>query len=489
MPRPRSYFWVLIIPLLLFAAWLGARSLNTHTLWIDEIYSIYESGGSYFGPLSPFDIAVRVSASSTWPPVYNFTLAAWGAVTGWSPVAGRALSWLFGLLSIAMIYRLARAMMPKDRQFALFAAVFISGSAFYLNYLHELRGYTLHILIGCTAAALYWHALRRPGRALYYGLILMLVLLLYSHPFGQIWFAVLASFHVAFQWRHPRWKQMLFPFVIAGLLYLPWVFVIFKYVSIELTAPRGLGAGLILSAASIAYTNWLPLGVALLSMLTLRLWREKQVQFLWWWLLGGIAITVIINHFVPFLFHTRLMMAVLPSVMLLPAAGLTQLRRWRWAQGILCGLWLAMGVYLSFNADFMQNLPGSLPTISREGFEAALEVINEQASANDAVLFRLADADIEDWLNAPLHYYLFGTPLHVSLLSMVDKDAEAPFDQRLRSYVGEAAGIWVAIVPSIQPDDQTAALEALLEEGYTLCSVPVDMPDMRLEFYAANECV
>ncbi|MBE2182717.1 MAG: glycosyltransferase family 39 protein [Anaerolineae bacterium] len=488
MSRPRSYIWLAVIPLLLFAAWLSARSLNIDALWIDEIYSIYESGGAYFGPLSPLDIAFRVSASSTWPPIYNFTLAGWGAVAGWSPLAGRALSWLLGLLSIAIIYRLAREMLPQKPWFAFFAAVFMSGSAFYLYYLHELRGYTLHILIGCSTATLYWRALRKPGRHLTYGLALTLVLLLYSHPFGQIWFAVQAGFHLLFQRRHPGWKRLILPFVIAGSIYLPWVLVILKYVSLELSAPRGLSVEMILTAASAAFTNWLLLIVAILSTLALRRWRKKPIQYLWWWLLGGTAITLIINHFVPFLFHIRLMMAILPPLLLLPAAGLLELKRWRWLQVTVCILWLVMGIYLSNNAEFAQNLPGTIPSISRPGFEAAIEVINERATADDAILFRLEDASIEDWLSAPLHYYFFGTPLHISLLSTVDEENDASFEQRLSNFVGNAPWVWVAAVPDKAAGEQITALAELLNSRYIRCEIPVDMPDMRLEMYAQHQC-
>ena len=35
----------------------------------------------------------------------------------------------------------------------------MAGSAFYIYYLHELRGYTLHVLLGCGALSLYWSLL------------------------------------------------------------------------------------------------------------------------------------------------------------------------------------------------------------------------------------------------------------------------------------------------------------------------------------------
>jgi uncharacterized membrane protein len=115
----RDHLWLLTVPVLLFAAWLGARGLNADAIWFDEYYSIFESGGAHYGPLSPLELTFRVASYSVWPPAYNFVLAGWSAVVGWSPVVGRALSWLLGLLSITVVSRLARQMMPHHPQAAL----------------------------------------------------------------------------------------------------------------------------------------------------------------------------------------------------------------------------------------------------------------------------------------------------------------------------------------------------------------------------------
>jgi len=489
--------WLIVVLLLLYAVWLGARSLNVDAIWLDEYYSIFESGGAQYGPLSPLDIALRVAGYAVWPPGYNYFLAGWGVLVGWTPLAARVLSWLLGLLAIAVIYRLARELMPQKRQFALFATVFISGSAFYLYYFHELRGYSFHVLFGLIATMLYWRLIRRADRwPAQIGFAAALVLLLYSHPVGQLWFAMLAGFHIAFEWRNSQWKRVLFLFLVAVLFYAPWLAFMLIKTAQAVSIPGAIDTPLILGAAAAAFSNWLTIPTAILGILSLRLIRQRSIQFLWWWLIGLVALTLLVNRIIPFLFHIRHLIAVLPALMLLAAAGLIQLQRFRWLQAAICAVWLIMGVYLSFHPTFASDLPGALRMISRPGFEAALQALAQNADPDDAVIFRLADQDVEYLYAPPLDYYLEGSPLHFSLLSMVNaRDdvliddrsfTEIPFEQRLQAFVGESPRLWVAEIPGLVADSQMETLRALIADSYQPCAMVVDMPDMRVELYAQD---
>ncbi len=497
MSRPRNVQWLIVVPLLAYAAWIGARSLNADAIWLDEYYSIFESGGAQYGPLAPFDLALRVAGYAVWPPGYNYFLAGWGALAGWTPLAGRALSWLFGLLSIAIFYRLARELTPQNRRFALFAAVFISGSAFYLYYLHELRGYTFHVLFGLVATTLYWRLIRKTNSwPAQIGFTAALVLLLYSHPVGQLWFAMLAGFHILFEWRNPQWKRVLFLFLVAVLFYAPWLAFMVIKASQDVSIPAAIDTPVILGAAAAAFSNWLTLLTVLLCGLSLRAIRQEPIQFLWWWLISIIVFTLLVNRFIPFLFHIRHLLAVLPALLLMMAAGLTQLQRWRWLQDAVCGLWLVMGVYLSLHPTFASDLPGALRMISRPGFEAAIDAFTEYARPDDAAIFRLADTAVEYLYAPPLDYYLYGRPLHYALLSMVNSGEdvpiddpsfiEIPFEQRLQAFTDNAQRIWVATLPDAAPGRESAALNNLLAAGYSPCPRVVEMPDMRLELYVLD---
>jgi hypothetical protein len=135
-----------------------------------------------------------------------------------------------------------------------------------------------------------------------------------------------------------------------------------------------------------------------------------------------------------------------------------------------------MGLYLSFDPDFMDDLPGAPPIASNPGFESAVNFLRDNADPEDAVVFRLSDAMDEFWLEAPLKHYFYGSELHVSLLS--------PVSDELNSFTDSANYLWLAEAPGFAPDSGLLALQSLLASEYVRCEVVFDMRDMRLELYA-----
>ncbi len=177
---------------------------------------------------------------------------------------------------------------------------------------------------------------------------------------------------------------------------------------------------------------------------------------------------------------------MLPALLLIAAAGLAELRRYRWLTIAACGVWLALGVYLAFTPSFMSDLPGAWATVSWRGFNAALTTLDQQANPQDAILFRLTDAPEEHWQNPALQYYLHDSPLHFSLLAIVEEKMDAPFETRLRTFLDDAPRVWVAAVPAVAPDAQTEALDAILSERYQPCPTVIDLPDMLLDLYVRD---
>lgn len=487
MTLRRTYQWLPVLLVLLYAAWLGARSLNADAIWLDEYYSIYESGGGIYGPLSPSEMLARIVTNSVWSPAYNIILALWGAFAGWQPVVGRVLFWLLGLLAVAVTYRLGRQLFPNLPLVAVGAAVFLAGSAFYIYYLHELRAYTLHVLAGCATMSLYWsllHATTRP-RLKQIGFTCAATLLLYSHPVGQLWLAALAGYHILFARHTPHWNRIIFLFLLAGTAYVPWVGVMLVRMGLQIEMPRGTNPLLILQTASTAFTNQIPLVVGLLCLLTLPRLNRKPIQFLWVTLVGLIALVLLMDRFVSFLFHIRHLIAALPVVMLLAAAGLAQLRLPRWILVLALGGWLALGAYLSFNDGYLADLPNAAPTLPNPGFDTTHRYLNDHAAPGDVVLFQFSDSQGEFLMSLPLEYYFHDSQLRVSLLSMVSADNHtAPFDQRLRDFVDDAPYLWTADVTGHPANASTAALETLLTEAYLRCGTLLDLPDMQLTLYA-----
>jgi hypothetical protein len=77
---------------------------------------------------------------------YPLLLAAWGGLAGWSDVSARTLSLFFGVLAVALVYRIGRKMVNAAAGF--YGALFLSVTALFLHYLGEARTFSLLMLSG-----------------------------------------------------------------------------------------------------------------------------------------------------------------------------------------------------------------------------------------------------------------------------------------------------------------------------------------------------
>jgi 4-amino-4-deoxy-L-arabinose transferase-like glycosyltransferase len=86
--------------------------------------------------------------------LYHWLLNVWGRLIGWSIFSIRVFSLLAGLLAIAMVYRLGGKLF--NRYVGWYAAAALGFSAFFIDYLHEARAYTLLALF--VSCAIYAYA-------------------------------------------------------------------------------------------------------------------------------------------------------------------------------------------------------------------------------------------------------------------------------------------------------------------------------------------
>ena len=124
----------------------------------------------------------------------------WGRVVGWSELAIRALPWLTGLLTLAWVYRIGRALFTA--RIALTATLLLATSVVFLTYMHTARPYAVRdILRGYRPLGLLARGpavLRPPGHGARAALVLGAAGLLYAHYFGALLLPALALFHLFF---------------------------------------------------------------------------------------------------------------------------------------------------------------------------------------------------------------------------------------------------------------------------------------------------
>lgn len=215
---------VLLVLVTLLALGLRLYRLDGQSLWYDEAFSVY---------LARMDLAeiTARTAADIQPPLYYYLLHGWIQLFGDSELSVRSLSVLFGVLTVPLIYALARNLF-RWRQAGLLAALLLAVSPLHLWYSQEARMYTLLTFLGVLSGCLLLLAMRAPTRGQRIGWWLAYVLAsiaaVYTHYFAFFLLAFQAVYLLIAWWAAGfRPRHIVLGGLAAGvsilLAYLPWL--------------------------------------------------------------------------------------------------------------------------------------------------------------------------------------------------------------------------------------------------------------------------
>jgi uncharacterized membrane protein len=214
-----GWFWLAVI--LAIALVLRFAFLSKESLWLDEVSSWWFAT----------DLHRALTAERTNPPLYYTLLHFWIGWFGTSEAGLRSFSVIPGVLSVGLVYALARKLF--SRGIALGSALYQSISSFQIYYSQEARTFALLVFLILGAALALWSALEAASsrrRLLHFGAYaLASTLALYSHFIAIFFLAGFGLFVLLC-----RRKQLL-PFIagttIALLAFLPWLATMFRAAS------------------------------------------------------------------------------------------------------------------------------------------------------------------------------------------------------------------------------------------------------------------
>jgi mannosyltransferase len=163
---PRLFTIAILILGIGFA--LRLAKIQARSLWYDEAFAVLfaEKGVSamIYGTLTP----VAGGAADIHPLLYYTTLNLWMQAAGQSVLAVRLWSVFWGMLCIALAYRIARELW--DARVGVWTALLVAVFPFHIHYSQETRMYTLLCLLLLGAVVCYLRAVRprqlRTGQAL-----------------------------------------------------------------------------------------------------------------------------------------------------------------------------------------------------------------------------------------------------------------------------------------------------------------------------------
>jgi uncharacterized membrane protein len=373
------------------AALLRLWRLGTHSLWIDEAYSLDVARGTLWQVLTDADQT---------PPLFTALLHFWIKIAGTSEWALRLPSALFGTAAVALTYPLALRL--SDRRAAL-AATAIHAVAFYpWMASQDARAYATFLFFTVASFLAFVRLLdgwttRRA--ALYAGAT---ALLLYSHVYG-LFFLLAQNLHVLL-FREPvppfsrRWAGTQLA-VLA--LFAPWLPVLASRATVVaagfwIPAPglHRLGdAGVVLAGSFLLCLAMLPLGLAAVALA--KPWRraagEAERERRRFWLLAlWLAVPIAVPFLVAQRVHIFLPRYVLPCCIPLYVACGIALTRLRPA-ALRPVAAAALGALLLLNVAALQA--GLDPAREPADWRAAVRDLDARAGPGDTVLFNTGICD------------------------------------------------------------------------------------------------
>ena len=414
----------------------------------------------------------------------------WGAVVGWSTVAARALSWLTGLLTLALVYRAGRSLF--GRQIGVIAVLLLVTSVFFISYLHIARVFTTAAMLTLLTLWCYWNVAlqaRPSGRRGQAGLLLAATGLIYAHYFAALLLPALGLFHLFFVHKDRRWWRATLIFAVVALGALPELAVLRQGMEwnrqrFDLNA-RGLDSPEALLRILYTVTNSIvdlpqQLGpvvlLVLLLALLLLLWRRPSGAMPAAWFLGVTVLLMALlapgaNEFVRVLWSSRAryLIGLWPPLALLAGAGLCWLgrRRQRFADWLLA-LWLAASIVLLLRTPLYQKFQ----FYHLSHVHLADQALVQLAQADDFLLLETgmitSDTHILDYYSGVWEY-----PREFVMLA-------GEHDQALtRARAHER--VWLMV------SEADSEIERALTGGMVFCQRPVKRKGTVLTLYARTE--
>jgi hypothetical protein len=202
--------------LLVIALALRLYTLTDRPTWSDEMWTLRNIYTSDWGEL------FRAAFDDYWPPLFYVLLNAIARVADTSLLWLRLPSVVFGVISIAVMYRLG-LLLFGSRAVALVAAALLTGLTSHVLYSQEARVYSMQVMLALLSAYFFYRSFweRRISPAF----IISTFLLTWSHSFASWYFVAGQCVYVVLAgwiWKdRPAMMRGILSQVIVFALWLP----------------------------------------------------------------------------------------------------------------------------------------------------------------------------------------------------------------------------------------------------------------------------
>ena len=466
--------WLLAAAMIMVAAALTIPQIDRNALGKDANSQLIRSHGLTGDPFTPLDVLEVLDVSQL--PLSHLLLHYWGFAAGTSVAAARMLFLLAGLLSLAMVYRLARdAVAPIAGAFAVFVLLCI---AFFGFFLAHVRFYPLMVLLAAFALWMYLRICapnRRPRRIEFLALILAGAAMMITHASGYVLLAAMTLYHLAVVKKDRRWLQVVAASLVSLALISPLALRMFaEGLGITMRVHHKSAGALQESLPTwlAVYSNGSPLLFAFFAVCAYVGWRRGSLRrnpFLA--LLPVWCLTIGLSDEATSLFsrtQMRYLLVGAPIVAGFVASGLYALYRTRRWLGLLALLWMAAGLHFHATADWDTFARNQVASYERVPWHLVSRALRQTNEILPALAFNLDHTSLEmstSQANAVLRWRWFEQyGLDMQNRSSLDIDGRIG-DNRL-----ERPGYWVIFQHGVTfPATIDTVIATMDKYGYEAC--------------------
>lgn len=398
MLETRHHRLFILFLILLLAAIVRFWGITEQSFWIDE---------GFTWNLTQYHDAFTILKNDVHPPLYFLMIDVWVDVTGTSELAMRLFSLLPSLLSVAVVYQLAREIVIQRQPVGasngmstirggfrgwgvylipIFAALFMAIAEPETNLSQEARSYTWHVLWACLSM---WGFLRWGRTSQRFWLLLWIastIALIYTFYLGAF-VGVAQGLYALIFWRGKKRIIAIGGLIFCAISLMPWLLLTggeqTQNISRgEVIMPKDYPFWLLDFRKGYFTGQWaLMIGLFLLGLVyferdRIRLHETAILLLLWFGI--PLLLTLILNNFAP-TYQPRRVSQIVPAIALLSAFGLGNIRG-------KVGLFLAaiIAVYGVFSVDFWRF---------KQDWRKMAEETAEYIAPDTPIFFELAGDD------------------------------------------------------------------------------------------------
>jgi mannosyltransferase len=444
---------------------LRLRFLGQVSLWWDELASVVYSGAAW----QDF-WRWELQSESLNMVLYYLILRPW-LYLGESEFTIRSLSVISGVAAVIAVFALGKRLF--DVRTGLIAALLLAVHAFHVQFSQEARGYSLLTLLVILSPLFFVRSIERPSWGNWATYAVVSALAGYSHFFGPLLLIAHVGSLLFLSSRAVPWKRLLISWGAIGLLLLPlFYYGLLRSVEDDASASEtGLGQ---FAMAFTGYGGYPLLAVYLVPVLIATIFAVKswlssresmegwRYGFLFTWLLVPILLALAVRIVEP-VFVAKYLLVSLPALVLLAAAGISQLRfdrRMRFP--LVSGAILIALIALSVRATFAYYTE-----FEKEDWRGAASLVSSRWEPGDSfIMYKPMEAYFRHYLERPGAQDLEmhpAVPLH-EWKGFIESGEDPNRAEIARFLPDGPQRVWLVLVH--EDSSTTAEIQAALESKY-----------------------